>query len=69
MKADKKSTVPLPRLAYSLDETSKMFGVSRATLYRMVGAGEIRPIAHSGVIKFSQREIDRYLSTVQEVET
>jgi predicted DNA-binding transcriptional regulator AlpA len=58
MRKQEQSTVALTR---SADEARQILGVSRATFYRMVNLGEIRPIAHNGVLRFSQKEIDRYL--------
>jgi excisionase family DNA binding protein len=57
----------LTRLAFSADEVGKILGVSRATVYRMVHLGEIRPISKAGTLRFSQREIDRYLANTLEV--
>ena len=67
MRKEEQSTVALIRLAFSADEARQILGVSRATFYRMVNLGEIKPIAHNGVLRFSQREIDRYLGTTMEV--
>jgi predicted DNA-binding transcriptional regulator AlpA len=67
MRKHSNSAVPLVRLAFSADETRQILGISRATFYRMVSLGEIKPIAHEGVLRFSQREIDRYLGTTMEV--
>jgi excisionase family DNA binding protein len=55
------------RLAFSANEVAQILGVSRATIYRMIALGEIRPISHNGTLRFSQREIDRYVGTMMEV--
>ena len=55
------------RLAFSANETAQILGVSRATIYRMIALGEIRPISHSGTHRFSQKEIDRYLANTMEL--
>jgi excisionase family DNA binding protein len=55
------------RLAFSADEVGKILGVSRATVYRMVHLGEIQPISKAGTLRFSQKEIDRYVGTTMEV--
>ena len=34
--------VPLPKLAYSLDETAQVLGVSRATVNRLIRRGALR---------------------------
>lgn len=67
MRQEAKSTNAFTRLAFSAHETSTILGVSRATIYRMVALGEIRPISHAGVFRFSQKEIDRYLAQTLEV--
>jgi excisionase family DNA binding protein len=38
------STVSIPRLAFSLAETEVSTGLSRATLYRMIGSGELKTV-------------------------
>ena len=62
-----KSQVTLTRIAFSANEVAQILGVSRATIYRMIALGEIRPISHNGTLRFSQREIDRYVGTTMEV--
>ena len=34
--------LPLPKLAYSLDETAQVLGVSRATVNRLIRSGSLR---------------------------
>ena len=36
------AAVPLPKLAYSLDETAQVLGVSRATVNRLIRRGALR---------------------------
>ena len=67
MRQETQSSVTLTRIAFSANEVAEILGVSRATIYRMVALEEIRPIAHNGVYRFSQKEIDRYLANTMEI--
>jgi excisionase family DNA binding protein len=67
MKQGTQSLNALTRLAFSANEVAQILGVSRATVYRMIALGEIRPISHNGTLRFSQKEIDRYVGTTMEV--
>jgi len=49
------------RKAYSINELCEILGISRATYYRMVTAGQIHPVAIGGCTRIPQHELDRLL--------
>jgi hypothetical protein len=53
------STVSMPRLAFSLAEVEVYSGLSRATLYRMIGAGELKTVTRRGRKLVPLAEVER----------
>jgi hypothetical protein len=54
--------------AYSLAQVGRILGVHRATVHRLVQAGKLRAISGFGVLKISDIEINRFLSTTEDYE-
>jgi excisionase family DNA binding protein len=52
---------PQPRLAYSIDETASMLGVSRPTLYKMIWRAELRTVKVGSRRLVPASELDRLL--------
>jgi hypothetical protein len=59
------ASVPVPvkeqRLAYTTEETARLLGVSRVTLWRLCKRGLIRPSLALRTPLFSMTEIERFL--------
>lgn len=51
-----------PKLAYSLRELSVELGVSRASIYRLIDRGLIKPLPYLRTKMFPRQEVDRFLS-------
>lgn len=49
------------RLAYPPLEAARQLGVSRTTLYRLIGDGEITPVKIRGRTVVPAAELERYL--------
>jgi excisionase family DNA binding protein len=56
------SPAPRPRLAYSLAETSKRLGLSKATLYRLIARGELKAVRVGSRRLVEAAEIERLLA-------
>jgi hypothetical protein len=55
------NTIPIARLAYSLDEATAAGGPSRATFYRLERAGKITLIRGCGRVKITAADLHRLL--------
>lgn len=51
----------LPREAYSVDETAKLFGVSRRTIEGLIDSQQLRSVRIGKHVRIDRKEIDRYL--------
>jgi predicted site-specific integrase-resolvase len=60
------STVSIPRLAFSLAEVEVSSGLSRSTLYRMIGAGELKTVTRRGRKLVPLAEVERLCGAEQE---
>lgn len=61
---EQKSEAPtLPRLAYSMEETAKILGLSYQTVYRLNKRGLLRSSSALRHKLFAMAEIERFLST------
>jgi hypothetical protein len=52
---------PIQRRAFSPREIAAQLGRDRASVYRWLASGELRPIAVSGRLMISDRELERFL--------
>lgn len=52
----------LPRLAFSLNETAEMLGLSYITVYRLVQRGKLKTTGSLRTKLITKAEIDRFLS-------
>jgi excisionase family DNA binding protein len=55
--------VPIQRRAFSPREVAAQLGRDRASVYRWLASGEIKPIAVSGRLMISDRELERFLGS------
>jgi excisionase family DNA binding protein len=51
----------VPREAYSVDETAKLFGVSRRTIEGLIDSQQLRSVRVGRYLRIDRKEIDRYL--------
>lgn len=58
---------PLPRLAYTMQETAKILGVSYITVYRLIKRGLLRSSTALRHKLIPVSEIERFLKTTTEV--
>jgi excisionase family DNA binding protein len=54
---------PIQRRAFSPREIAAQLGRDRASVYRWLASGELRPIAVSGRLMISDRELERFLGS------
>ena len=59
---DPKPVEALPRLAFSLQETAEMLGLSYITIYRLVQRGKLKSSGPLRCKLISKAEIDRFLT-------
>lgn len=52
----------LPEQSFTPEETAKILRISKATLYREVSRGKLRPTGSRRLMRFTLREIQRYQS-------
>ena len=50
---------------YTVKSLCSYLSVSRATLYRLIGNGEIEPLHIGSCIRFTETEVNRYISRQQ----
>ena len=62
-----KSEQKPPRLAWSLKETAEILGLSYPTVWRLINRGKLRAVPGIRHKVIPQKEIDRFLETVEEV--
>ena len=53
---------PVPRLALNLKEAAAALGMSERSLRRLVASGLIRPNKSLRTLRFTQRELERFLN-------
>lgn len=53
----------IPRLAFSLAEAEVSSGLSRATLYRMIGSGELKTVRRGGRRLIPTAELEKLCSS------
>ena len=53
--------VPAAKLAYSLKDLSDELGLSRASIYRLVARGLLKPLPYLRTKHFTRREVERFL--------
>jgi len=68
MSSEDNTSRSLPRLAWSLTETAEILGLSYTTVWRLVKRGKIRAVPGIGHKLIPQKEIERFLDTVEEVQ-
>jgi len=56
---------PAQKLAYKVAEVAAMFGVSEASIYRAINAGNLRPLKGFGQSLIPQSEIDRFANDTE----
>ena len=52
---------PLPRLAYTVEETAKILGISRKSVYRLLNRGLLRSSGSLRSKVIPKTEIERFL--------
>jgi excisionase family DNA binding protein len=52
-------TPPANALTYRVDDAAAMLGIGRVSLYRLIGAGKLRPVKIAGRTLISRSEIER----------
>jgi excisionase family DNA binding protein len=60
-----KDRAPLHRRAYSLAEVAQILGVHKATIYRSLYRGDLKPMAGLGRARISDVELDRFLNATK----
>lgn len=68
MSSEDNTSRELPRLAWSLKETAEILGLSSSTVWRLVKRGKIRSVPGVRHMLIPQKEIERFLDTVEEVQ-
>lgn len=53
---------PLPRLALSIDEAAEALGIGRASVYRLIQIGDLRPVKLLSRTVVPMTELQRLLS-------
>ena len=56
----------MEKLIYSFSETASLLGISRGTLYKLLGDGKISGFQIGRVWKFPSKEIDRFIDNQME---
>jgi excisionase family DNA binding protein len=52
-------TPPANALTYRVDDGAALLGIGRVSLYRLIGAGKLRPVKIAGRTLISRSEIER----------
>lgn len=63
------TTTPQSRLAYPVNEAAQLLGISRSTLYGLIGAGDVHAVKIGGRTLVTAAELDRYLAEITKVQT
>ena len=61
-KSERKPVRELPRLAFTLNETAGMLGLSYITIYRLVQRGKLKASGSLRTKLITKAEIDRFLA-------
>jgi excisionase family DNA binding protein len=57
---------PLRRRAWTVAEVAEQLGRHKASVYRLIYTGHLRPLPGTGDRLISEHELDRYLRSVQD---